>query len=151
MTFSINPTAAKTQTMFQSMAIALNGTGAGSAITGGAAPAAAAPAAAAGSASNSTGSAGTAGAGTAAAGSGSTAGVTTGTGTLQNGQCQCAVTCTAGALPAAAVQGVGAFGGIPGKLSRNSNPSTPCTVADNLKGSIPMAMSEPAMNAALAA
>lgn len=112
MTFSINPTAAKTQAMFQSMAIAQNGTGAGTAITGGAA----APAAAV--ASNSTAAApaaaAPAAAGAAAAGAGTT-GVTTGTGTIQNGQCQCAVTCAVGGLPAANVQGVGAFGGAAGE------------------------------------
>ncbi|KAB5582688.1 hypothetical protein GE09DRAFT_1246510 [Coniochaeta sp. 2T2.1] len=52
MTFSINPTAEKTQAMFQAKAIAQNGAGAGGAITGnapagGAAPPAAAPPAAA--------------------------------------------------------------------------------------------------------
>lgn len=116
MTFSINPTAAKTQAMFQSMAIAQNGTGMGTAITGGTGAAAGA------AASNGTAAAGGAAAAPAApaAGTGSTAGTggaTTGTGTLQNGQCQCAVTCTAGALPAANVQGLGAFGGMTGKLS----------------------------------
>lgn len=108
MTFSINPTAAKTQAMFQAMAIAQNGTGASTAITGGAA----APAAAAGS--NSTAAAGSAGqAAGAATGTGS---VTSGVGTLQNGQCQCAVTCSAGSLPAANVQAVGNFGGLTGEL-----------------------------------
>lgn len=153
MTFSINPTAAKTQAMFQSMAIALNGTGAGSAITGGAAgAAAAAPAAgAAGAASNSTAAAGAAaGKGSASAGTGST-GTTTGTGTLQNGQCQCAVTCTAGSLPAANVQGVGSFGGIPGKLSVVFTSHVLGTIANSCLGSLPMAMSEPMINAALGA
>lgn len=101
MTFSINPTAAKTQAMFQSMAIAQNGTGMATAITGGAAGAA--PAASNGTA--------------AASGSGTTAGTggaTTGTGSIQGGQCQCAVTCTAGSLPAANAQGLGAFGGMTG-------------------------------------
>lgn len=147
MTFSINPSAAKTQAMFQSMAIAINGTGAGSALTGGAAaaaPAAAAPAApAAGNA--------TAGQGTAAAGTGST-GTTTGVGTLQNGQCQCAVTCSAGNLPAANVQGVGAFGGMAGKLSTHRETMASFRVTANSPlGSLPMAMSEPAINAALGA
>lgn len=122
MTFSINPTAAKTQAMFQSMAIAQNGTGAGTAITG-SAPAAGAAAAA----SNSTASAPAAaaaapaasGAGAAAAGAGTT-GVTTGTGTIQNGQCQCAVTCAVGGLPAANVQGVGAFGGAAGESAHGA-------------------------------
>lgn len=116
MTFSINPTAAKTQAMFQSMAIAQNGTGAGSAITGGgaaagngsaAAPPAAAPPAAAPPAAQPS-SAPAAGAGT----GGTTS---TGTGTLQNGQCQCAVTCSVGNLPAANAQGLGMFGGMAGR------------------------------------
>lgn len=113
MTFSINPSAAKTQAMFQSMAISQNGTGAATAITGGTGTAAgngtaaAAPAAPPAPATGAAGSAGS------VAGTG---GATTGTGTLQNGQCQCAVTCTAGSLPAANVQGLGAFGGMTGKL-----------------------------------
>lgn len=115
MTFSINPTAAKTQAMFQSMAISQNGTGMATAITGGAAGVAAAPAAgnstAAASGSSASSAAGT------ASGTGSTAGTggaTTGSGTIQGGQCQCAVTCTAGSLPAANAQGLGAFGGMTG-------------------------------------
>lgn len=123
MTFSINPTAAKTQTMFQSMAIAQNGTGAGTAITGGAAapaaPAAAAPAAPAAAASNSTAAAGSAAgsAGQAAGAATGVGGATTGVGTLANGQCQCAVQCTAGSLPAAQAQAVGNFGGITGEFA----------------------------------
>lgn len=112
MTFSINPTAAKTQAMFQSMAIAQNGTGAGTAITGGqaggnatAAPPAAAPPAAAPPAVAPTGAP--------QAGGGSTA---TGTGSMQGGQCQCAVTCSVGNLPAANAQGLGMFGGMAGEF-----------------------------------
>lgn len=112
MTFSINPTAAKTQAMFQSMAIAQNGTGAGTGITGGQAP----PPAAGAAPPNATG--GGAAAGGAAAGGaagGAAAAPTMGQGTIQNGACVCAVSCSVGSFPAAQAQGVGAFGGLPGK------------------------------------
>jgi hypothetical protein len=133
MTFSINPTAAKTQAMFQAAAIAQNGTGTGSTITGGAgaaAPPAAAPAAgsssaaAAPSAESSSlaslpsatvggGSSATAVAGGAAATT-AASGVAVGTGQINtDGSCACAVVCNVGAFPAVA-QGVGAFGGLSG-------------------------------------
>lgn len=116
MTFSINPTAAKTQAMFQSMAIAQNGTGAGTGITGGAAP----PAAGAGNATGGGAAAappaeGGAAAGGAAAGGAGAVTPTMGQGQIQNGACVCAVTCSTGSFPAAQAQGVGAFGGLPGK------------------------------------
>lgn len=115
MTFSINPTAAKTQAMFQSMAIAQNGTGAGTGITGGQAPP---PAAGAGAAAGNATGGGAAAAppaeGGAAAGGSVTP--TMGQGSIQNGACVCAVTCSTGSFPAAQAQGVGAFGGLPGKL-----------------------------------
>lgn len=114
MTFSINPSAAKTQAMFQSMAISQNGTGSATAITGGTGTAAANGTAAAAPAAPP--AAGTGSTGAAAGAAAGTGGATTGTGTLQNGQCQCAVTCTAGSLPAANVQGLGAFGGMTGKF-----------------------------------
>lgn len=116
MTFSINPTAAKTQAMFQSMAIAQNGTGAGTGITGGAAPPAAGAAP-----PNATGGGAAAAppaeGGAAAGGSGGAAAAapTMGQGTIQNGACVCAVTCSTGSFPAAQAQGLGAFGGLPGK------------------------------------
>ncbi|KAI3398770.1 hypothetical protein diail_8637 [Diaporthe ilicicola] len=119
MTFSINPTATKTQAMFQSMAIAQNGTGAAAPITGG--TGSAAPAAGAGAA-NSTGSGSGSAAGAAAGGSGSgsaASGSTTptmGQGSVQGGACVCAVTCASGSFPAAQAQGLGAFGGLPGAL-----------------------------------
>lgn len=119
MTFSINPTAAKTQAMFQSMAIAQNGTGAGTGITGGEAPAAsAAPANATGGAAAAPPAEGGAAAGGAAAG-GAAATPTMGQGTIQNGACVCAVSCSVGSFPAAQAQGVGAFGGLPGALPAN--------------------------------
>lgn len=110
MTFSINPTAAKTQAMFQSMAIAQNGTGAGTGITGGAAP----PAAGAGNATGGGAAAAPPASGGSAAG-GSSVQPTMGQGTVQGGACVCAVTCASGSFPAAQAQGVGAFGGLPGK------------------------------------
>lgn len=98
MTMSINPTADKTQAMFQAMAIAQKGKGAGTAITGG--------------------SNGTASASSSAAVSSATGNVQQGLGTLQpaTGQCVCAVSCGTGAFPAAQAQGAGAFGGFAGSL-----------------------------------
>jgi hypothetical protein len=108
MTFSINPTADKTQAMFQAMAIAQKGTGSGSAITGNGT--ASAPAAGSSSAATSAVSS--------AAGSAATGSIQQGLGTLTpgSGQCICAVSCGTGAFPAAQAQGVGAFGGFAGSL-----------------------------------
>lgn len=117
MTFSINPSAAKTQAMFQSMAIAINGTGAGTALTGGAAP----PAAENGTAATpppaaSAPPAAAAPAAPAASGAGAAAGnAVMGSGSVQGGACVCAVTCSTGSFPAAAAQGLGMFGGMAGK------------------------------------
>lgn len=105
MTFSINPTANKTQAMFQQMAVAQKGAGATAVIAGGqpaataAAPAASAPApvAAAPPAANAPTMVG-------------------GTGQMANGACACSCLCGAAAFPNAAVQGVGAFGGIAGAM-----------------------------------
>ncbi|KAI2468240.1 Cupredoxin [Annulohypoxylon bovei var. microspora] len=99
MTFSINPTAAKTQAMFQAMAIQQNGVGAGSAITG-----------------NSTSTASSAVAAAPAATSDAAASVNQGSGTVEGGACVCAVTCSSGSFPAVAAQGLGSFGGIAGAL-----------------------------------
>lgn len=133
MTFSINPTAEKTQALFQSMAIAQNGTGTGSAITGNGGGAAAAPpagsSAAAAPAASSTVAAGEAAAATsasatvageAAATSAATgavpSGFAVGTGQIDGtGACSCAVVCNVGPFPAVA-QGAGAFGGQPGAI-----------------------------------
>jgi plastocyanin len=124
MTFSINPTAEKTQAMFQSMAIAQKGKGAGSAITGGEG----APAAGAGNAASSAASPPAGGESTTlaqlpgAAGAASqtlgevaspTGSIVQGTGTvLPDGSCSCAVVVGSGAFPAVGVQGVGAYGGM---------------------------------------
>ncbi|KAH8596493.1 Cupredoxin [Bisporella sp. PMI_857] len=109
MTFSINPTAEKTQAQFKQLAIAQNGTGTVSPIAGGsavapppaaattAAPAAAAPATPPAAAAPATGS-----------------GVVGGSGEFANGACSCACLCGTAAFPNAAVQGVGAFGGMAG-------------------------------------
>ncbi len=122
MTFSINPTAAKTQAMFQQMAIAQNGTGTGSAITGnGGSP----PAGGEGTGSSVVGTGATATLATlgstgvaTALGSGST-GVVGGSGTLQgDGSCSCFVQCAVGSFPAVQAQGLGSFGGMPGTSSK---------------------------------
>jgi hypothetical protein len=108
MAMSINPTADKTQALFQAMAIAQKGTGAGSAITGNGT--AAAPAASVSSAASSAVSS--------AAGSTSTGSIQQGLGTLQpgTGQCVCAVSCGTGAFPAVQAQGLNAFGGFANAL-----------------------------------
>jgi hypothetical protein len=99
MTFSINPTAQKTQAMFQQMAIAQNGTGSASPITGGSAvappPAAATTAVVAAPAQAS--------------------GIASGTGSMNNGACECSCLCGMAAFPNAAVQGLGGYGGMSGQ------------------------------------
>lgn len=133
MTFSINPTAEKTQIMFQAMAIAQKGTGAGSAITGNATAPVAAPPAVAPAAGSSAASLAplpalsTPVAGGAASLTGSTSGsVQTGVGQLlASGQCLCAVTCGTGSFPAVQAQGVGAFGGFAGALPASMMETTP--------------------------
>jgi hypothetical protein len=100
MTFSINPTANKTQAMFQQMAIAQNGTGTASPITGGSTTSVASVAAVTTVAS--------------AASAGST-GLTSGSGTFNtDGSCECSCLCGVAAFPNAAVQGVDAYGGMSG-------------------------------------
>lgn len=119
MTFSINPTLTNTQALFQAKAIQQKGAGKGSAITGnagaqvgnGTAAAPAAPPAAAPAVPATP-----AGASAAPAAPAAAAPITQGTGTIQNGQCVCAVACGVGAFPAAAAQGLSAFGGMPGAL-----------------------------------
>ncbi|PQE26350.1 Cupredoxin protein [Rutstroemia sp. NJR-2017a BBW] len=109
MAFSINPTTNKTQQMFKSMAIAQNGTGTASPITGGtssagagtssaaAAPPAAAPPAAPSAAAPP-------------------ASVASGTGTIgTDGACSCSCLCGQAAFPVAA-QGIGMFGGMSGAM-----------------------------------
>jgi len=100
MTFSINPSVNKTQAMFEQMAIAQNGTGTASPITGGSAaappPTASTIAAASSSESSST--------------------MVSGTGSMNNGVVECSCLCGAGTFPNAAVQGVGMLGGSGGSM-----------------------------------
>lgn len=110
MTFSINPTANKTQAMFQQMAIAQNGTGTASPITGGTASSAAPPAA------SVTESAAAAPAATSAAAVSSSGSMVSGTGSLSGGACECSCLCGTAAFPEAAIQGIGAFGGLSGAM-----------------------------------
>ncbi|KAH8888207.1 hypothetical protein GQ53DRAFT_749136 [Thozetella sp. PMI_491] len=127
MVMSINPTAEKTQAIFQSKAIQQKGQGSGSAITGNGGAAAGNGTAAAPPAESSAAAAvGGAASLTATLGGGAeatntlaspaatgAAGVTTGTGTIgTNGECICAVQCMAGSF-ASNQQGINAFGGVP--------------------------------------
>ncbi|KAH8821192.1 hypothetical protein F5884DRAFT_77758 [Xylogone sp. PMI_703] len=123
MTFSINPTAEKTQAMFEQMAIAQNGTGTTPVIAGGAAaattasvaaaattavaappppPAApAAPPASSGSSSSSSGG----------------SGMVNGSGSMNSdGSCSCSCLCGVSAFPQAN-QGVGMYGGMSGAMT----------------------------------
>lgn len=98
MVFSVNPTAEKTQAMFQQKAIEQKGNGKASPITGGeTAPPAAAPPAAAPPAQ------------------GGGVGNVPGQGQVVGGSCVCMVSCSAGAFPSAQ-QGINAHGGIAGSL-----------------------------------
>lgn len=118
MTFSVNPTADKTQAMFQAMAIQQNGKGKGTGIVGGDAgappaegdkPAPPPPA----EGENKGGDAGTP---PPAEGS---SGATPGQGTVgPDGSCSCVVQCAPGSFPVNA-QGVGSFGGLGGALPMN--------------------------------
>ncbi|KAI5862355.1 Cupredoxin [Durotheca rogersii] len=102
MTFSINPTAEKSQALFQAKAIQQNGNGDGSAITG-----------------NATSSAVTAAPAATATGAVTLPdGINVGQGVIENGACVCAVSCSPGSFPVAA-QGVGSFGGMAGALPAN--------------------------------
>ncbi|KAJ6788666.1 hypothetical protein PWT90_04975 [Aphanocladium album] len=116
MVFSINPTAEKTQAMFQAMAIQQNGSGESTPITGGSgqpggqSPPPPPPANAEQPAP------GTSQAPSPPAGGQGGTGATPGQGTVgADGSCTCVVACNAGGFPAAA-QGAGAFGGFAGAL-----------------------------------
>ncbi|KAI1754719.1 Cupredoxin [Xylaria castorea] len=119
MVFSINPSAAKTQAMFQAMAIQQKGQGAGSAITGNATSSAGAGAGASEAATSSSVASATEAAGGASQTGSAGGAIQTGTGELQAGACVCAVTCGAGSFPAVNAQGIGNFGGIPGSIPMN--------------------------------
>jgi plastocyanin len=109
MTFSVNPTANKTQAMFEQMAIAQNGTGTAGAITGGSSSAgsvAGTTIATAAAASATSVSSGSSNAGSLASGTGTTS---------SGGSCTCSCFCGVAAFPAA-VQGLGGFGGMSGAM-----------------------------------
>lgn len=112
MTFSINPTADKTQAMFQGMAIAQNGTGTVAPIAGGVASAAppAAPAA-----TNAVAPPAAQAPAAAAPAAAAPPAMAVGQGTTQGSVCSCSCLCGVAAFPLAA-QGVGMIGGMSGKL-----------------------------------
>ncbi len=115
------------------MAIAQNGTGSTAVIAGGTAASSAASVAAAPAATVSTAT-------TAAAAVSTGTGMVSGTGTINaNGACSCSCLCGVAAFPNAAIQGVGAFGGISGKLHYFA-PLMPCI--NNVLGSMPMSALE---------
>ncbi|KAK8039210.1 hypothetical protein PG993_007621 [Apiospora rasikravindrae] len=118
MTFSINPTAEKSQAIFQSMAIAQKGQGAPSAIVGGGAANGTAPPPPPPPAAGAPPPAKESGAAPPATGGAAKGGMTQGIGQLTpgSGQCVCAVSCAPGSFPAVAAQGLGAFGGMPGGM-----------------------------------
>ncbi|MCJ1239243.1 hypothetical protein MMC14_007237, partial [Varicellaria rhodocarpa] len=118
MTFSINPTAEKTQAEFMAMAIAQNGTASAppaavSAAAAASAPPAVASAAAAASAPPAVASAAPAAASAAAAPPAASSGLATvvaGTGTMNGDSCSCSCLCGVNAFPSNA--GIGNFGGM---------------------------------------
>lgn len=142
MVFSINPTQEKTHAQFQANAIAQNGDGAATGITGGegvppaedsaaatmaggqeTAAETAADTAVDTAASTDVGAALPTSAGVAAPSASAPGGATLGGGIVmgegvmaEDGSCHCAVQCSGGSFPDPAAQGVNAFGGIAGKL-----------------------------------
>ncbi|KAI1171659.1 Cupredoxin [Nemania sp. FL0916] len=119
MVFSINPTAEKSQEIFQAMAIQQKGQGTGSAITGNA-TASAGESEAAAPPATSTAAVATGAAGGDATATGSAGGaIQTGTGQLVDGACVCAVACAPGSFPAPMAQGISNFGGVPGSIPMN--------------------------------
>jgi len=110
MTFSINPTANKTQADFQQMAIAQNGTGTAAVIAGGTASVAASAATTVSVASA------TASAAAIQSSSSSSGSMVSGTGTINtSGACECSCLCGTAAFPNAQ-QGIGGFGGMSGAM-----------------------------------
>lgn len=115
MVFSVNPTAEKTQAMFQQLAIAQNGTGDSTPITGGSTTSAAATTVATEAATATTVDSGAQESGAAGGDAGGDGSVAPGSGTVNgDGSCSCFVSCSAGSFPAADSQGIGARGGVPG-------------------------------------
>ncbi len=132
MTFSINPTANKTQAMFQQMAVAQNGTGATAVIAGGSGT---------GTGSSTTVSvANSAATQSVSSGSTSSSGtLTTGTGSFDStGSCQCSCLCGVASFPNAAVQGIGAFGGLPGKPLPPSSSESEFNFNSEILGAMPL-------------
>lgn len=110
MVLSINPNNGtngnKTAAAFEQLAIAQNGTGATAVIAGGAGASSAAPVSLASATATAAGAISTAG-----------SGLTAGSGTLNSaGACACSCLCGTAAFPNAAVQGIGAFGGMSGAM-----------------------------------
>jgi len=114
MTFSINPTANKTQAMFEQMAIAQNGTSTSTGTMGTSSAASAASVAAVPSTdTGASTSASSNNSGSVSSGSGS---VSSGTGSLNSaGACDCSCLCGVANFPSA-VQGQNAFGGMSGAM-----------------------------------
>jgi hypothetical protein len=130
MTFSINPTANKTQAMFQQMAIAQNGTGTTAVIAGGSATGSSSTMSVANSAATQSVNSGS----TSSSGS-----LTTGTGSFDStGECQCSCFCGTASFPNAAVQGVGAFGGLPGKPVPPSSSESEFNFNSKILGAMPL-------------
>lgn len=116
MTFSVNPTADKTQAQFQQAAIAQNGTGTETPITGGE-TASTSVAAATETATEAATEVATA-TSVASDSAQATDGVSPGTGTVgADGSCSCFASCSAGSFPAVDAQGIGARGGVAGTCS----------------------------------
>lgn len=104
MVFSINPTAEKTHAQFQEKAIAMYGEGEQTPITGGDPPAETeAPAEETPAEETPV--------------EGGNGGTVPGNGVIgEDGSCLCMVSCDAGSFPVADVQGLGAYGGVPGGM-----------------------------------
>jgi hypothetical protein len=128
MTFSINPTANKTQAEFQQMAIAQNGTGTTAVIAGG-------------TASTTLATTATTLAAAATSTSVNSGTMVSGTGTINTGgACECSCLCGVAAFPNAAVQGIGAFGGLSGKIFFHFNQLHPTLTQS--AGAMPMSALE---------
>ncbi|KAG9234817.1 hypothetical protein BJ875DRAFT_440943 [Amylocarpus encephaloides] len=118
MTFSINPTAGKTQAMFQQLAIAQNGTGALAPIQGGQASATAAPPAASAAPAAEAPKAGEtpAASPSAEAPKAEAPSMSNGSGQQSGDSCSCSCLCGVASFPNAQVQGLGSYGGMSGAM-----------------------------------
>lgn len=114
MTFSINPTANKTQAMFEQMAIAQNGTGTVAAIAGGSSTTLVSTAAVATSTSSSYSGSSGSDSSSSSSGSSSSGSIVSGTGSMVGGQCECSCLCGVAEFPSA-LQGIAGFGGMSGR------------------------------------